>query len=321
MIRPLLEVITPGFYTTVQDLGRTGFRKYGMAVSGAMDPFALQVANLLAGNSRKEAALEITLKGPRLRLLNDCLLALAGGDLGCQLDGIPISPWQSFLAQKGQILSFTQPREGSRAYLSVFGGFSIPSVMGSKSTYVPAQTGGLKGRPLKMGDILYGPQGLPGKLKVSRRRLSPQETPRYPTHLVVRFIWGPEKDLFTNQSISSFLKATYRITPEADRMGYRLQGPPLELKEKTELVSSAVTKGTIQIPPNGLPIILMADCQTTGGYPRLGNVISVDLSLLAQLGPGQTLSFQAVTLEEAHRLYYRQELFFRTLELAAGAFH
>lgn len=318
MRRPLFEVISPGLYTTVQDLGRTGFRQYGMVVSGAMDPFALQVANLLAGNSRAEAALEITVKGPRLRLLSDCLLALAGGDLGCQLDGTPISPWQSFPAHEGQILSFTRPKKGNRAYLSVYGGFDLPPVMGSKSTYAPAQTGGLKGRPLMKGDILYGPQGSSGKVKVARRRLSPQDVPSYSACPVVRFVWGPEKELFTVESLSAFLNGTYQITQEANRMGYRLTGPPLMLKDEVELISSAVTMGTIQIPPNGLPIILMADCQTTGGYPRLGNIISVDLPLLAQLGPGQQLRFQAIDLEKAHRLYRQRALFLHTLSVAAS---
>jgi antagonist of KipI len=319
MGQPLFEVLKPGLYTTVQDLGRTGFQKYGMAISGAMDPLALQIANILVGNPRHEAALEITLKGPCLRLLSDALLAIAGADLSLDLNGRSIQPWQSFLAKKGQILSFGAPKKGMRAYLAVYGGFDLPKIMGSKSTYVLGQTGGLNGRPLKKGDVLNGTKQIKEHKGVTHR-LAPKHVPHYPDHSQIRVIWGPEKDAFSPDSIEIFLSHWYQITPDANRMGYRLSGPNLLPQEgQGEILSSAVTRGTIQVPPDGQPIILMADSQTTGGYPRLANVVSVDLPVLAQLGPGQSLSFTAVNVDEAHRLYRNQENFLRLLSVARGS--
>lgn len=313
---PLFEVLSPGLLTTVQDLGRSGFQQYGLSVSGAMDPLALQVANLLVGNPRHEAVLEITLKGPRLRLLHDALLAIGGADLSAKLNDRPIAPWQSFFAQKGEVLSFGPVQKGVRAYLAVYGGFDVPPVMNSKSTYLLGKTGGFKGRALKKGDVLYGCKLL--KRKRARRRLAPEHIPHYADHPLIRVIWGPEKEAFTESSLHQFLTHSFRVSPDANRMGYRLSGPTLVHHEgQTGIISSAVTRGTIQVPPDGKPIILMADSQTTGGYPRLAVVITVDLPALAQLAPGHSLSFKAVDLDEAHRLYKAQERFLRQLSLVS----
>ncbi|WP_188623191.1 biotin-dependent carboxyltransferase family protein [Caldalkalibacillus thermarum] len=314
----MFEVIKPGLYTTVQDLGRAGFQQYGMVASGAMDPFAIQVANLLVGNRRNEAALEITLVGPELRLLNDVVLAICGADLSPSLDGHQVPLWKSFLAKAGQTLSFAAPKQGARAYLAASGGIDVPLVMGSKSTYTKGKVGGLKGRPLAKGDVINGGEAPQAKEKLAGRGLVKSDIPVYHNNQRIRVILGPEQSAFTEESIETFLTKSYQITNQADRMGYRLAGPKLRHKSGADIISDAVALGTIQVPSSGEPIILMADRQTTGGYTRIANVISVDIPFIAQMRPGDKVRFQAVSVEEAHRLYRERERFLRCLSVACG---
>ncbi|MDQ0338253.1 antagonist of KipI [Caldalkalibacillus uzonensis] len=315
---PLFEVIKPGLFTTVQDLGRTGFQQYGMVVSGAMDPFAIQVANLLVGNRRDEAALEMTLSGPELRLLNDAVLAICGADLSPSLDGRKVPLWKSFLAKAGQTLSFGPPQQGARAYLAASGGIEVPLVMGSKSTYVKGAVGGFHGRPLDKGDILDGRKPPQAKQKLAGRGLMTEDIPVYQERQTIRVILGPEQAVFTEESIETFLAESYQITSQADRMGYRLAGPKLCHRSGADIISDAVALGTVQVPAGGEPIILMADRQTTGGYTRIANVISVDIPVLAQMLPGQNIRFQAISIQEAHQLYRERERFLRCLSVACG---
>lgn len=321
--QPWIEVLQPGLFTTVQDLGRTGFQEYGMVVAGAMDAFALQVANLLVGNRRDEAALEITLAGPKLRLLSDALMAICGADLSPTLDGEPAPLWKSFWARAGQILTFGAPRQGARAYLAVQGGIDLPAVMGSKATYVRGRLGGYKGRPIAKGDQLRftlfslgKATGSSDRHALAGRGLRPEDIPRYPAEATIRVILGPDLDAFEEESVDILLSQPYQITSQADRMGYRLSGPKLRHRSSADIYSSAVTMGTIQVPAGGEPIILMADRQTTGGYARIAHVISIDLSQVAQMVPGDTIRFKAVTVEEAQRLYRERERFLRHLSLA-----
>lgn len=313
-----LRVIKSGLFTTVQDLGRNGYQQYGMVVSGAMDPFALRVGNLLVGNKQGEAGLEITLIGPELEVLDDCVMAICGADLSPALDGEPIPVWKSFRARKGQFLRFGTPKKGVRAYLTVAGGFDVPAVMGSKSTYVKASIGGLEGRPLRSGDILRRGESRFSSDQLEGRGLLSSLIPDYPSHLKVRVVLGPDEDLFLEEGVETFLSETYEITPQSDRMGYRLKGATIKHKEGADIISDAIAPGTIQIPSSGQPIILLADRQTTGGYARIGTVISVDIPLIAQMVPGNRLSFEAVSVEEAQRLYLKQERLIKKLSIASG---
>ncbi|MHC2991133.1 KipI antagonist [Pontibacter sp. HJ8] len=326
-----LEIRKPGLLTTIQDRGRYGYQKDGIIVSGAMDTFALRAANLLAGNARHQAALEITLAGPVIRFHEDHIIALTGADLSPLINGKPVKMWRPVLVKQGSILAFGERKSYCRAYLAVSGGFAIPEVMGSYATYLRAGIGGLEGRALQAGDRIpcTGPtrEGL-SLLKeaatatdtqtfaYTRWTPDPQLYPDYKTSPVIRAIRGPEYERFTETSRAQIWSERFQVSSRSDRMGYRLQGVSVSLAEQTELISCAVTFGTVQVPPDGQPIVLMADHQTTGGYPRIAQVISADLPVLAQVVPGQTISFEEVTLEEAQQLYIRQEQHLEQLERA-----
>jgi len=308
----ILRVERPGLLTTVQDLGRTGYQQYGVPVSGALDPYALQVANLLAGNARGAAALEITLIGPTLTVLEDTVFAAAGADLSLRLDGNPIAPWHSFAAKRRQILAFGKRVTGARTYLSVAGGLDVPAVMGSRSTFLKGALGGLEGRALQTGDLL---SSCPAPPLLGSGGLSPSAIRHSETPAVVRVVLGPQREAFTDEAVTTFLSQPYTVTPQSDRMGYRLEGSSLSRsQEAAELLSESVALGAVQVPPDGLPIILLADRQTTGGYPKIATVISADISVIAQLAPGDTLRFQRVTVAEAEEVAITQEKWLRLWE-------
>jgi antagonist of KipI len=326
-----IKVQKAGLLTTVQDLGRYGFQKQGMVVSGAMDSCALRLANLLVGNAPHEAALEITLMGPSLLFLQDCLIALAGANLSPKLNGQSAPLHRPIFLRKGTLLEFGTPAQGCRAYLAVAGGFDVSLVMGSAATYARAAVGGWQGRALQKDDELplkgmsleqlhfwqqKGPAQEP--FLVSKWGVSSEQLPPYAQNPAVRVVPGPEYGLFSENAQETFWQAAFKVSNASDRMGYRLEGPTLPLSQPVELLSSAVTFGTVQVPANGNPIILMAEHQTTGGYPRIGQIISADLPVLAQVRPGSAIRFQQVSLAQAHELYYQQE---RTLEHLARAIH
>ncbi|ALI98705.1 5-oxoprolinase subunit C family protein [Rufibacter tibetensis] len=326
-----ISVEKPGMLTTVQDLGRNGFQKQGMVVSGAMDAFALRLANLLVGNTEGEAALEITLVGPNLRFQEDCLIAMTGANLSPKLNGNPVPINRPIFVKKGVVLEFGAPVKGARAYLAVAGGFDVPRVMGSASTYLRAGIGGWQGRALQKGDELpvkgmsleqlhFWQQKSLGEesFLASKWGISSNLLTAYAENPTVRVMPGPEYNLFSENAHETFWQDEFKVSTASDRMGYRLEGPTLPLQEPVEFLSSAVTFGTVQVPSNGNPIILMADRQTTGGYPRIGQVASVDLPMLAQVKPGGTLRFQQVSLAEAQALYYQQE---QALEHLKRAIH
>ncbi len=307
MPTPVLRVETPGLLTTVQDLGRWGYQQEGMTPAGAMDPFALQVANLLVSNERSAAALEITMLGPALTFLSDTVVALCGADLSAQLDDMPVPLWKSYTVAAGQTLRFGKRRGGARVYLALAGGLDVPPVLGSRATFLRGKMGGLAGRALQAGDTL-NTCGRP-EAGHAGQALRPTDIPIYQSAATVRIVLGPQDDAFSEQECMRFLTMSYTVTPQSDRMGYRLAGSPLRYRESYngDLLSEAVPLGAIQVPPDGQPIILMADRQTTGGYPKIAAVISADFSRVAQLGPGDRISFQAVTLEEAQDLCIAQE--------------
>ena len=319
-----VRIARPGLLTTVQDLGRRGWQRHGIVVGGAMDTAALRIANLLVGNPQRAAALEVTLLGPTLEFRDDHLFALAGGDLGAQLNGEPIPSWRPCAAATGSVLSFAGLRTGCRAYVAFAGGIDVPEVLGSCSTDLRAGIGGFEGRGLAAGDVLsIGPPAATARrwltdLMAHERCAAdwgagPSLLLPHSPEPVVRVLRGLEHDGFSEESRRALFESTFRVSPQSDRMGYRLEGPRLTLDRPLELLSSPVVQGTMQVPPGGNPIVLMADRQTVGGYPRIAQVITVDLSVLAQAVPGVRVRFQEVTLTEAQSLYHTYEREMRQL--------
>lgn len=298
--QPVIEVVQPGALTSLQDLGRRGYQAYGIAESGAMDALALTAANRLVNNPDNACALEITLVGPKLRILEPAWLALTGADLSASLDGRPLRPGRNFRARSGQVLGFGRRVFGLRAYLSVAGGFEAPMVLGSRSTYIYAGFGGLDGRPLKKGDLLRaGPIRGP---EVEPQELPPDLFPGPESPQSIRVILGPHEDRFTPEGLDNFLSQEYRVTDQSNRMGYRLAGPPITHLDSPIVVSEATPLGAIQVPGQGVPVILLRERGTTGGYTKIGTVITPDLDLIAQIADGGVVTFQAVEVAEAHRL-------------------
>ncbi|HOG16148.1 MAG TPA: biotin-dependent carboxyltransferase family protein [Syntrophales bacterium] len=297
-------VRTSGPMTTVQDLGRRGFLDRGVPLSGALDPFACRAANLLVGNAETEAVLEFTLMGPTLEILSAADIALTGADMGMTVNGGAVPGWRAVRVSPGDIVRIPRAVAGCRAYLAVTGGIDVPPVMGSRSTFVRARIGGVQGRGLVKGDVLRrGERKLSGDL----RSFPDAWIPRYAREISLRAIPGPQDDSF-RQGSAVFFSAVYEVTTEADRMGYRLRGPAVECDEGVpkSIVTEPTTPGNVQIPADGQPIILLVE-QTSGGYAKIATVISPDLSRVAQALPGNTVRFERITVEDAHRLYREQQ--------------
>lgn len=293
----VFHVLKPGLLTTVQDLGRYGYLKYGIPISGAMDTFSLVAANLLVANNSNDACLETTLFGPELQALTKTQIAITGGAISPKINGQNVPTWQTLEAQKGDIISLGKVESGCRAYLSIRGGINTPLMLGSRATYVRGGFGGINGRQLKTGDIIEGFNTPPLKVGYSMPEdLVPQFTDQFKVHVIL----GPQADMFTEKGINTFLSSSYKVTPEADRMGYRLEGPTIEHKAKADIISDALLPGAVQVPKNGKPIIIMRDAQTTGGYSKIAVVITPDVSSLGQARPNDTVEFLEVTLQQAY---------------------
>ncbi|MCM3714249.1 biotin-dependent carboxyltransferase family protein [Alkalihalobacillus oceani] len=322
-----IVVKKPGLLTTVQDKGRTGFQKFGIIASGAMDRYALRAANVLVENEEHEAALEITLVGPTLTFEEDALIAICGADLSPTIDKQPLPMWRAVFVRGGTTLSFGPAKHGTRAYLAVAGGYDIPEVMNSRSTYLRAGIGGYEGRALKANDQLYIRKAEQQEKQEALRQRAGERPfyeatlplfryirPFYEMNPLIRVVKGMQADSFEQESIDAFYREPFKVLPQSDRMGFRLAGPPLRLKHKEQLLSEAVTFGSIQVPSGGNPIVLMADRQTTGGYHKIAQVITVDLPVMAQLNLGAEVRFKEVSLEEAQLLLLEQELNFEQLK-------
>lgn len=312
------EVLAPGTYTTVQDLGRPGYAQFGVPDSGALDAFALEAGNRLVGNALNTAGLEVTLAGFALRVLAPTAIAVTGADLGLQINGVDAAPWCVQWVGVGDIIRFAERRLGVRAYVAVAGGIAVPVVMGSRSTYVRGRLGGWHGRLLQRGDVL--PAGVPGSDWRQRIGLClPHSLRRFGVPQPVRIIPGPQAERFAPLALQRLCGAPYVVTPQSDRMGYRLQGPSLPYKESYEHVSDGIAPGSIQVPGDRHPIVLLADRQTTGGYPKIATVISADLDFLAHVWPGEAISFRAIDMKRAHELRHtRQQLLFEVARFAQG---
>jgi len=325
-----IRVLTGGLQTTVQDLGRPTHQHQGIPGGGAMDRMAMRIANLLVGNDASAAALETTLIGPSLLFTEETLIALTGADLEAAVGTTAIPLWHPALLPAGTTLHFGRAVRGCRTYIAIAGGIDVPPVFGSRSTYLRAEFGGFAGRALHAGDSLAAgrPSGLSGRIASSLRagaaghtvaaRWSAGVSIRTPISedAVVRLIRGAHTDLLTEASLDVLAASRFRVSASSDRMGYRLDGETLTLRAPTELLSEGVAFGTVQLPPGGSPIVLMADRQTTGGYPRIGEVATVDLGVVAQLKPGDHLRFSFISLDEAQERYLAWEYDFKQAELA-----
>ena len=316
-----IKILRPGLLTTIQDLGRTGYQKHGVIVSGAMDSYALRLANLLVGNEEGEAALEMTLTGPSLKFEEDSLIAITGADFSATIENESIPTWKPIYVKKGSLLQFGAVKSGCRAYVAFAGGFNLPKIMGSRSTYLRAEIGGLQGRALKAKDMitLRAPidqskrimrtlsQRITKAFATSTWKLNEELIPTYKNHAIIRVMCGSQFNDFSSESQRVFFQTPYQIATQSDRMGYRLLGETLALRHSVEMISEAIANGTIQVPPDGNPIILLADRQTIGGYPKIAQIVSVDLPLIAQVKPGELIQFQKIQLEEAEHLYIKRE--------------
>ncbi|MDY3868760.1 MAG: biotin-dependent carboxyltransferase family protein [Pyramidobacter sp.] len=296
-----IRVERPGALTTVQDAGRWGHQGIGMPVCGAMDAPALTRGNLLLGNDPGAAALEVTLMGPTLVFQDgEGTIAITGGDLSPKLNGVPVPQWTVLSVASGDTLSFGAPKgRGCRAYICVGGGIDVPLVMGSRSTYVKAGIGGFEGRALKSGDVL--PVGTPWILWKKTVGIScPHELqPDYAFTAPLRAVLGPQDSYITPQGIKTFFETEYKISPSADRMGYRMESDAIiEHVKGPDIISDGIPMGAIQIPGQGVPIVMMADRQTTGGYVKIAVLHALDVARLSQRLPGSPVRFACITQEE-----------------------
>lgn len=302
-----IVIINPGLYTTVQDRGRWGYQEYGMPVTGAMDDYSLRLANILVGNDEYDAVLETTLNGPEISFNTDVVAAVTGANMVPRVNGYTVPMWRSLKLSKGDVLSFEMAREGTRGYIAFAGGLDIPAVMGSRSTYVRGAIGGYEGRKLKSNDeIDLRDKNLPIE-QLAGRIIPPQYIPHYEDSCIIRVIPGPQDDYFTEESIEKFFSSEYEITKEADRMGYRLSGPQLTHKAGADIISDGINLGSVQVPGHGMPIVMMSDRQTTGGYTKIATVISSDIPVMAQLKPGNKVRFEKIDIREAHKVLKEYE--------------
>ena len=306
MSAPTLEVVEPGFLSILQDLGRKGYFAAGIPPSGAFDRFALRVGNRLVGNPPGEAGIEMTLMGGRFRALRDVVIAITGPDMGAALDGAPLPRWEAVPVRAGSDLSFGVAQTGCRAYLCLGGGVDVPSVLGSKSTYLIGKIGGIRGRPLKAGDRLnvgLGAADRPG------RRLKPSLVPSYSPELELRVILGPQDDHVTEESVRTFLTAPYKVSSRADRVGYRFEGPEFTFRERAKAVEAGSDPsnivddgnaiGAIQIPGGKEAICMGPDGVSMGGYVKIACLIAADMDRMGQAKPWDIARFRAVTHAEA----------------------
>jgi biotin-dependent carboxylase-like uncharacterized protein len=304
---PGLKVLVPGLHTTVQDIGRIGYQSIGVPVSGALDSFSLRLANALVGNPEGTAGLEILISGPTLRVYADTVRIALVGD-GAVLDvrgesSRVLPAGLSVTLPRGDTFQIVVGSASACCYLAVSGGIAAPLVLGSASTYVRAGLGGIDGRPLRAGDTV--PLAIPAAPERCELRstVSCSAVPDQP----IRVILGPQQEYFTEEAVAALLSAEYRITKEADRMDMRLEGPALRHRAGWDIVSDAIATGSIQVPGSGQPIILLADHQTTGGYPKIATIISADLAVVGRHRPGDALRFVAVDIETAEALCQEQE--------------
>jgi antagonist of KipI len=311
-----LNVIGGGFLTSVQDLGRVGFRQFGVSSGGALDLHAMRIANLLAANKENAAGLEITHGNVRLRFDDERIICWCGGDYDVQIGTRSIPAGHSTLVSAAGDLSISSPRQGCRSWLAISGGIDVAAVLGSRSTDLRGNFGGLDGRALRDGDIL--PLGQNSKqadvwienLRTERiaRWSAPQQWSQTAmANPVLHVVRGADWNRFNSSTHLALTSEAFIVSPDSDRMGVRFDGPELRRNDDVDLISEAVAPGTVQVPSSGQAILLLGDCQTIGGYPKIAHVITVDLPIAAQLHAGDAIRFQEISLAEAHRLLFERE--------------
>lgn len=297
-----LEVLEANGLATVQDSGRTSWRRFGVPSSGPMDVFAFHAANVLAGNSAGQALIEIGLGDITFRAQQDCVIALAGVGYALSVYIWDFPLWSSYYVRAGWLIRLRKMDSGMWAYLAISGGVQTQPILGSSSTYLRGHLGGFEGRQLQVGDVVRAGSPSHSLNNLAARTLPEDRLPVYEDHPTVDVIRGPQKNYFTNESIETFLSSEYSISVTSDRMGYRLEGSPLIHRKSTELISEGMTFGAIQVPSSGQPIVMMADCPTTGGYPKVGTVASAALPLLAQCVPNKSrIRFRETTVAKAQK--------------------
>ncbi len=302
----------PGIFSTVQDLARIGFRSLGINPNGVMDRSAVRLVNILLSNNENAAVIEMHFPSAEIIFERDCLFAVGGADFASHLDGSRIGNWRLHRARKGSILTFQNKVQGERTYLAIEGGFHVQDWLGSASTNLSATVGGYGGRKLEANDRIALLSKCKSRYSFLNQQLSSSLAPRYSRFPTVRVVKGGEYEMLNSKSQRLLESSSFQISNISNRMGYRLSGEPMVLTASTEILSSAVNFGTIQLLPDGQLIVLMADHQTTGGYPRVANVIEYDLPLLAQIGASDNVAFHLIDIAEAERI---AAAFRRDLEL------
>lgn len=295
-----LKILNPGVLTTVQDAGRLGHQAAGFSVSGAMDPDALYMANVLVNNPANAACLEMVFMGVSLTFDRKTYFALTGADFSPTLNGMPVPMYQAVEVKAGDTLRCSIAQSGKYGYLAVAGGIDVPMVMDSRSTNLKCALGGYQGRKLAAGDDL--PLAVTGTFLDNFYKKHWQPV-RYDNPVTLRVVPGPQAHYFTSEGLDTFTAGTYTLLPESDRMGARLSGPKVQAKDSVDIISDAIAFGSVQIPASGTPIIMLADRQTTGGYAKIGTVITPDLPKLVQCTAGAEIRFTFVSVEDANKLY------------------
>ncbi|MBM7570274.1 biotin-dependent carboxyltransferase family protein [Aquibacillus albus] len=295
-----LRIIEEGFITTIQDLGRYGYQSFGFSVNGVMDNWAMRLANIALNNHETEAVLEMSFLGPSIEFEEDMIICLSGADMSPSINEKPVTNGKPLTVNQGDTLQLRTAKTGIHCYLAVKGGLKIPEVLHSKSTDMKVELGGFQGRKLQTGDVIPIHQPMksrPFNWYLSKKLFSYLD--QNPT--VIHFIEGKQYDWFTEESKQTFENELFQLSTQSDRMGYRLTGPSLHFKKQQELITEGVSFGTIQVPSSGHPIVLMADRQPTGGYPKIGQVIQADLPLFSQLRPSKAFTFKKCSLSDAYR--------------------
>jgi antagonist of KipI len=308
-----LRVVKAGMLTTIQDRGRWGLQSRGVPVAGPMDPVSHRIANTLVGNDADAATLEVTLLGPELEFEDERTIAVTGAEFEITLDGRPAPMNAPFIVTAESHLRFGRRERGARAYVAIAGGIDARPTLGSRSTHLISGMGGVGGRPVKSGERL--PLGDPARARRSASALSERVLPLPDRHARIRVLAGPQREYFTADALDALQSATYTIGRNSDRMGFRLEGPVLRHTRGADIISDATPLGALQVPASGQPILLMADRQTTGGYPKIATVITADISLAGQLGPGDTIAFDVCTPLDAVAALIAQERALMAIEL------
>lgn len=298
-----MRVIHAGLSTTVQDLGRYGFAHLGISPCGAADAISFRLANLIVGNEENAPAMEMTLQGATLEFDRNTIVAITGATCDCKIGNYRIPAYAAVEVPAGGSLSCGNTKDGARTYLAISGGIVVPRVMGSASTDLRGRFGGYDGRPLKNGDLLRSgkPSGTPP------RRLRPDAQEERRRNRSIRVTRGPQRDWFADEAIARFQTSSYRVSEQADRAGLRLYGDPLPLRERRQLLTDGVPLGAVQVPQDGQPIVLFVDQQTTGGYPKIANVIAADIHRIGQLRPRDEVRFEEVSFGQAVDALRKQE--------------